>query len=131
MSAALYATGRNAFATAGINWTSDTIQVAFVGAGYIANMATDQYYSTVSSYVIGSPITLTSCAAAAGVCSAANVTSPNLATGSTITQIVIFKSTGTPGTSQLIAREDVTSTPTNGGTVSITWDTGANKIFML
>lgn len=131
MSAGLYATGRNAFATAGVNWTSDPIYVAFVGAGYVANMSTDQWYSSVQSYVIGSPIQLTSTAASAGVCSAANVTSGNLSTGSTITQIVIFKNTGTPGTSQLIAREDVTSTPTNGGTVSITWDTGPNKIFML
>jgi hypothetical protein len=131
MSAALYDTGRNAFLTGGINWASDPIYVAFVGAGYVANMSTDQYYSSVQSYIVGTPIQLTSCSAAAGVASAANVTSGNIATGSTITQIVLFKNTGTPSTSQLIAREDVTSTPTNGGTVSITWDTGANKIFKL
>lgn len=131
MAAGLYATGRNAFLQAGINWTSDTIMVAFVTAGYTANMATDQWYSTVASYVVGTPIQLTSPVASAGVASAANVTSGTLVAGSTITQIVIYKSTGTNTTSQLIAREDVTSTPTNGGTITITWDTGANKIFML
>jgi hypothetical protein len=131
MAQALYDTGRNAFATGAINWTSDTIKVALVGAGYSANMATDQWYSAVSANVIGVPVQLTSPTASAGVCNAANVTFAAIATGSTVTQIVIYKDTGTAGTSQLIAREDVTSTPTNGGTISITWDTGSNKIFKL
>jgi hypothetical protein len=131
MAQALYDTGRAAFLTAGINWSSDTIQVVLVGAGYSANMATDQFYSTVFANIIGVPNTLASMTTTAGVAGAANVTTATISTGSTITQIVIFKSTGTSTTSQLIAREDVTSTPTNGGTITLTWDTGANKIFKL
>ena len=130
MASALYDTGRDAFANGGINWTSDTIKVALVGAGYTANMATDQFFSTVTG-VIGTPIALTSKSTAAGVVNAANVTSGALATGSTVTQIVLYKDTGTATTSQLIARLDVTSTPTNGGTITISWDTGANKVFKL
>ncbi len=130
MASALYDTGRDAFANGGINWTSDTIKVALVGSGYTANMATDQFFSSITS-VIGTPIALTSKSTAAGVVNAANVTSGALATGSTVTQIVIYKDTGTATTSQLIAREDVTSTPTNGGTITIQWDTAANKIFKL
>lgn len=130
MSAALYDTGRNAFLTAGVNWTSDTIMVALVGSGYVASMSADQYYSTVQPYVIGTPVQLTSPTAAAGVANAANVATAPVATGSTVTQIVIYKWTGTATTSQLIAREDVTATPTNGGTISLTWDV-VNKIFKL
>ena len=130
MAAALYDKGRDAFANAGINWTADTIKVALVGAGYTADMAADQYYSTVTG-VIGTPVALTSKSSAAGVVNAANVTTSTIATGSTITQLVIYKDTGTAATSPLIARMDVTSTPTNGGTITISWDTGANKIFKL
>ena len=129
MASALYDTGRDAFANGGINWTSDSIKVALVGAGYTASMATDQYFSSVTGVI--ATMALSGKSTAAGVCNAANVTSGNLAGGSTITQIVIYKDTGTASTSQLIAREDVTSTPTNGGTITIQFDTGQNKIFKL
>ena len=131
MASALYDKGRDAFLNSGINWTSDTIKVALVSASYTANMATDQFFSSVSAAVIGTPMTLANKSTAAGVATADPVTSASIATGSTITQIVIYKDTGTASTSPLIAREDVPSTPSNGGTVTLTWDTGANKIFKL
>ena len=131
MAQALYGLGRDGFANALVNWTSDTINVALVGAGYSANMATDNWYSSVVANVIGVPVALASKSSALGVCNAANVTFAAISTGSTITQIVIYKSTGVNGTSLLIAREDVTSTPTNGGTITLTWDSGASKIFQL
>lgn len=131
MAAALYDTGRNAFLTGGINWTADTIKVALVSSSYVANMTTDQFYSSVQANVIGTPVQLTSTAASAGVANATNASLGPITTGSTVTQIVIYKDSGTASTSQLIAREDVTSTPTNGGTITLTWDTGANKIFKL
>jgi hypothetical protein len=130
MAQALYDTGRNAFLNGLIDWVNDTVKVALVGSGYVANMAADQFFSTVTG-VIGTPIALTNKTSSAGVADADDVTSAALTTGSTITQIVIYKDTGTAGTSQLIAREDVTSTPTNGGTISLTWDSGASKIFKL
>ena len=61
----------------------------------------------------------------------AHGTSSALATGSTVTQIVIYKDTGTASTSRLIAREDTVSTPTNGGTMILQWDNGPLKIFKL
>lgn len=130
MASALYDKGRDAFLNGSINWTSDTIKVALVGSGYTANMATDQFFSSVSG-VIGTPMALANKSTAAGVANADPVTSASIATGSTITQIVIYKDTGSASTSPLIAREDVPSTPTNGGTATLTWDAGANKIFKL
>lgn len=131
MAASLYDTGRNAFATAAVNWLTDTIKVALVKAAYVADMAADQFFSSVSANVIGTPATLANKTSVAGVVDADDVTIGPLATGDTVTQIVIYKDTGTAATSQLIAREDVTSTPTNGGTVTLTWDNTANKIFKL
>ena len=131
MAANLYGLGRNAFLNAGINWSSDTIMCVFVGSGYVANMTTDQYYSAVAASIIGAPMQLLTPTAVLGTAGAANITSGNLTSGSTITQIVIYKSTGTNATSPLIAREDVSPTiPTNGGTVTITWDP-VNRIFTL
>jgi hypothetical protein len=131
MAASLYDTGRNAFATGSINWVSDTIKVALVNASYVANMTTDQFYTAISANVIGTPVALANKTASAGVCDADDVTTGTLTTGSTITQLVIYKDTGVAGTSQLIAREDTVSTPTNGGTITIQWDSAANKIFKL
>lgn len=129
MAAALYDKGRNAFATAGINWTSDTIKVALCGSGYSADMSNDQYYSSVSGVI--TTVALANKTAAAGVVDADDVTTGSLSTGSTLTQLVIYKDTGTASTSPLIARIDVTSTPTNGGTITVQWDNGSNKIFKL
>jgi hypothetical protein len=132
MSAALYDKGREAFANAAINWPADTIKVALLGAGYTANMATDQFLSTTGiSGATVATLTLANKTNVAGVCDADDLLSGNLATGSTITQLIIYKDTGTAATSPLIAREDLNSTPTNGGTVSIAWDNTANKIFKL
>jgi hypothetical protein len=132
MAAALYDKGREAFANGAINWVSDTIKVAFLGAGYTANMTTDQYLSTtgISGATIATA-TLANKTNTAGVCDADDVLTGNLATGSTITQVIGYKDTGVAGTSPLIFREDLTSTPTNGGTVSLAWDNAANKIFKL
>ena|SRR6185312_3299426 len=131
MASALYDKGRDAFLNGGIDWTNDTIKVALVGSGYTANMATDQYYSTISSAVIGDPMALANKSSNAGIADADPVTSAALTSGSTITQVVIYKDTGDASTSPLIARIDVASTPTNGGTVTLTWDTGTNRIFKL
>jgi hypothetical protein len=130
MASALYDKGRDAFLNGDIDWTNDTIKVALVGAGYTANMATDQFLSQVTN-VIGTPLVLSNKSSAAGVANADAVTSAALATGSTVTQLVMYKDTGSASSSPLIARVDVPSTPTNGGTVTVNFDSGANKIFKL
>lgn len=54
--------------------------------------------------------------------------------GDQFESIVIYKDTGNAATSPLIARIDTASglpcTP-NGGDITITWDSGANKIFKI
>lgn len=136
MTNALYDTGRNAFLNAGINWTSDTIKAALVDTTkYTKNLATDQYFSTISG-ITGAVIattTLSGNSASAGVANASTATFTSV-TGAASAAMVLYKSTGTDSTSQLIAYIDTATglpvTP-NGGSITVTWDTGTNKVFKL
>lgn len=47
-------------------------------------------------------------------------------TGQTAVGVVLYKDTGTPTTSPLLAYFDITDTPTNGGDITIAWATVAN-----
>src|SRR4029077_8289375 len=118
----------------GINLLTDTIKAALVSAGYTPNYATDQFYSTVSASTIGTPQTLTSPSVTLGVFNAASPVTYTAVSGAQVTQIVLYKDTGTGSTSPLVANINVSTglpvTP-NGGNITITWDAGANKIFAL
>jgi hypothetical protein len=136
MANALYDTGRNAFLTGGVNWTSDTITAVLVKttSGYTVNLATDQYLSTiVSGNRVATSSALASKTASAGVADAADITF-SAVTGSAAGAVVLYKNTGTDTTSQLIAYIDTATglpvTP-NGGDITVSWDNGSNKIFKL
>jgi hypothetical protein len=112
MANALFPLGKQAFLSGSINMTSDTIKVALVKttSGYTYSAA-HQFYSdlTPASNVVGTPATLG-------------------------TIIVLYKDTGAPTTSPLIAYIDTATglpvTP-NGGNISIVYDNSTNKIFAL
>jgi hypothetical protein len=118
----------------GINLLTDTIKAALVSAGYVPNYATDQFYSSVSANAVGTPQQLTSPSVAGGVFNAASPVTFAAVSGAQVTQIVIYKDTGTGTTSPLICNINVSTglpvTP-NGGNITITWDAGPNKIFAL
>lgn len=135
MANALYDLGRKAFMDGSIAYLTDTIKVALVTSGYTPNLATHQYYSdlTPGSNVVGTAQTLASKTSTAGVADAADISYSSV-TGSAITYMAIYKDTGVAGTSPLIGLIDTaTGLPFSitGGTVSVTWDNGANKIFKL
>lgn len=134
MSNALYAKGKEKMLAASINYVSDTIKVALVKNTYPQNLATDEFYSDISAYVIGTPQTLGSKTTSAGVFDAGDVTYTAVTAGDTLEGVVIYKDTGVAGTSPLLAYIDtITGFPlaTNGGDITIQWDNGAYKIFSL
>ena len=136
MANALYAKGKEKLlsSTNAISLDTDTIKVALVKNDYAQNLTTDEWYTAISASVVGTPQTLASKTITNGVFDAADVTWTAVASGSTFEAVVIYKDTGTAGTSPLLAYIDtITGFPlaSNGGDITVQWDNGAYKIFAL
>lgn len=133
MANTLYDKGRESYLLAQINMSSDNIKLVLVGSGYTPNTATDQFLSSVSG-IIATSGNLTTKTTTAGVFDADDVTFTAVASGSTVTQMVLYQDTGSSATSRLIALFDTVTglpIPTNGGDLVVSWSNGASKIFKL
>ena len=117
--------------TANNNLSAGTVKVALVTAGYTYS-STDQFYSSVSASVVGTPQTIGSKTFTNGVFDGGDVTFTAVS-GSQVTKLVIYIDTGSAATSPLVAFIDtgVTNLPVtpNGGDIAITWN--ASGIFAL
>lgn len=134
MANALYDIGRNAFLNGDIDYTADTIKMALVSDAYTPNLTTHDFWNDVSANVVGTPQALSGKSTSAGIANCSDVTFSAVAGGSTVAYIVLYKDTGTPSTSQLIACYDTaTGLPieTSGADITIRIDTGSNKLFKL
>jgi hypothetical protein len=131
----LYPKGKQNLLSAGFNLPSDTIRVALVDAGYTYNAAHDAYDDlTPASNVVGTPQALSGKSVTDGVFDAASPVTFTSVTGDQVTQLVIYKDTGVQSTSLLLVHIDsATGLPVtpNGGNITVSWDTGASKIFAL
>lgn len=134
MASALYGKGREKFLNADIDWAVDDIKVSLIDTGtYTVDIDVDEFHSDLSG-IVATSANLGSKTSTLGVADAADVTFTAVS-GSSVEAIVVWKDTGVSGTSPLIAYIDSASaglpvTP-NGGDITITWDSGANKIFKL
>jgi len=134
VSNALYAKGKERILSGSVNFLTDTLKVALIKDTYPQNLTTDEYYTSISAYVLDTPETITSPSVALGVFDAADVTFTAVLTGDTSEGVVIYKDTGVAGTSPLLAYIDnITGFPlaTNGGDISVQFDNGTYKIFSL
>lgn len=136
MANALYDAARSSFLDANIDWSADNIKVSLV-RGYTANMGTHDFLDDVTGAggtLVATSANLSSKTSTAGVADAADVTYSAVTAGAACQHLIIYKDTGVASTSNLIAAIDVATglpvTP-NGGDITITWDSGANKIFKL
>lgn len=142
MANALYDPGREGFLAGEIDWDTASIKVALV-RGY-AFSAAHKFVSEVTG--AGGTLVATSAAlanktVAAGVADADDVTFTAVAAGTAITAVIVFQASAVGGgvdvaatAQRLIAFLDtMTGLPVtpNGGDISITWDSAANKIFKL
>jgi len=130
----LYPKGKEHFATGGINFTGDNIKCILVTSGYTPNFTTDEFLSVISGgNIVATSGNLASKSATLGVLNAAALVFTAVS-GSTVTQVVMYKDTGTSSTSPLLAYWDTATglpvTP-NGGDITLTWDTGSNKIAVI
>ena len=134
MANALYGKGKEKMLSAAINFLTDTPKVALVENTYPQSLTADEFYSDISTYVLGTPQTLGTKSVTLGVFDAADVTYTAVTTGDTSEGVVIYKDTGVAGTSPLLAYIDtITGFPlaTNGGDITVQWDAGTYKIFSL
>jgi hypothetical protein len=135
MANSLYDKARKAFADGDIDLLNDTIKCVLIDAAdYTVDLANHDFLDDVPSGArVGTARTLGSKTTTAGVFDAADVTFSSV-TGDQCEAILIYKDTGTAGTSRLIAYIDsATGLPVtpNGGNIQIQWDNGPNKIFKL
>lgn len=143
MANALYDKARESFLgqNPALDWDTDTIKCVMVnvtggGTLYTVNLATHQFISDVAAAarLTAFSSAFASKTVAAGVADAADIVFALQSGAEPCEAIVIFKDTGTEGTSPLIAYIDTaTGLPItfNGADVTIVWDNGANKIFKL
>jgi hypothetical protein len=120
-----------------VSWSADTIKCG-LARGYTPNLGTHQFLSDFTGAggtVVGTAATLASKTVANGIADAADVTFTAVPAGAACPHILIYKDTGTAGTSPLIALIDTATglpfTP-NGGDCTISWDnTTTTRIFKL
>ena len=135
MANALYDKARESFLKGEIDWSSDDIRVILVDtADYTVDLANHDFLDDIAAGArVATSGAFTTKTTTAGVADADDITYSSV-TGDVSEALVIYKHTGTESTSNLIAYIDTATglpvTP-NGGDITITWDSGSDKIFKL
>lgn len=131
----VYGKARELFLNGDLDWANDNIKAVLVDtAAYEVSIDVDDFLADIpEGDRIATSGNLASKTSTLGVADAADVTFSTV-TGDVSEAIVIYKDTGDAATSPLIAYIDTATglpiTP-NGGDITISWDSGANKIFKL
>lgn len=134
MANGMYVKGIEALMKAEIDLIDDTIKVVLVDAAdYTVNLSTHDFLDDVAAGSRVATATLGTKSVTGGAFDAADVTF-SAVTGDPSEALIIYKDTGVEGTSPLIMYIDTATglgvTP-NGGDITVTWDSGTNKIFKI
>ena len=135
MANALYDKGREGFLDGSLDWDTQDIKLVLCDeADYTVNLATDEDLADVTAGGrVATSGNLASKSVTAGVADAGDVTLSTVS-GDQSESITIYYDSTVEATSRLIANIDTATglpvTP-NGGDITITWDSGSNKIFKL
>lgn len=128
----LYDFGREGFLDGQISWSQNTIRAVLVDtSAYTFSKATHQWLSDIPVAArIATSGPLGSKTIAAGVAGAAAVSFASV-TGPTCEAIVLYRDTGSAGSSRLIAYiTQANGLPVipNGSSIAVAWDTDASKL---
>jgi len=135
MANALYDKGRQKFLEGSIAWLTDDIKVALIDvADYTVNIASHEFLSDVAgAAIVATSSNLTGKTSVGGIANASPAAFA-VVSGDPAEALIIYKDSGVAATSPLIAYLDTGTgfpiTP-SGGSLSVVWDTGSNKIFKL
>tara|TARA_R110002096_G_C14661910_1_gene728367 strand:+ start:52697 stop:53104 length:408 start_codon:yes stop_codon:yes gene_type:complete len=135
MANALYGLGRQKILEGGIAILTDDIKTVLVDtATYSVSIDADEFLSDIAvGERVATSANMSSKTSTLGVFDAADITY-SAVSGDVSEALVIYKDTGVASTSPLIAYIDTATglpvTP-NGGDITVTWDSGSDKIFKL
>ena len=135
MANALFDFGRESFLDGNLDWSGTLIKAVLVDHGVDTPVpATDQDLADITAGArIATSAGFSSKTSTDGVADAADLTYSTVS-GASVESIVIYFDSTVEATSTLIAFIDTATglpvTP-NGGDITVTWDSGANKIFKL
>jgi hypothetical protein len=126
----IYPTGKKAILDGDVDMLADTIKLALVSDAYVYSAAHD-FYNDVSANVIGTPQTLTNKSTTGGLFDADDAVFSGISAGQDVKFGLLYKDTGTPSTSQVIALFD--SLPglpleTAGGDITVSVPNGAFQL---
>lgn len=113
--------------------TGSTLKAILIDdADYTPNYGTHDFYNDVAAAArVGTLTALASKTSTGGVFNAAPTVIATV-TGDQCESVLLVNDTGTESTSRLVLLAALASAVTpNGGDITVTWDTGANKIFKL
>jgi hypothetical protein len=115
-----------------IDMVNDNIKAALIDTALYTFNSSDEFWSSAISAQVGTSISLASKTITNGVFDAVDAVFTSV-TGASIEAIILYKDSGLPGTSLLIAYIDVVAsglpvTP-NGGNITVQW--AASGIFTL
>lgn len=132
--APFYPLGAEKLLGADIDFSANTIKVALLPSSYVYDPA-HEFLDDIAA-IVGTAQTLTGKSVAGGVFDAADPSFGAIAAGSTIGSLLVYKDTGTAGTSPLLLHltaDYAVGLPlaTNGFGVSHQWSNGAAKIISL
>lgn len=116
----------------GVDFNTDSLKAVLLTSGYTYSSAhdfLDDLTVASNSPTSGGTSAIASPTVALGVFDAADTVFTSVTTGFTITQIAVYKDTGTPSTSALICLFDGLSQATNGGSLTAVWH--ASGLFSL
>lgn len=135
MANALYDKGREGFLDGSIDFDTNNIKIMLIDeADDTIDLAVDEDLADrAGASRVATSGNLASKTVTAGVADAADVTFTAV-TGDVSESIDMYQDTGVEATSRLILNIDTATglpvTP-NGGDITVTWDSGANRIFKL
>lgn len=134
MANAMYGKGKEHILNGDIDFDTNVLKAILLSSSYTPSLSTHEFLTDVSSYRLNTDQTLTGVTKTLGVFDANDPTWTAVASGSTASYVAIYKDTGTPSTSLLIALFDtITNFPvsTIGSDITVRWDNGASKIIAL
>lgn len=134
MADALYEKGAERIGRAQLNLETANIKAVLVKTSYVQDLATHEFYSSISAHVSGAPVALTNKSFAGGRFDADDIVIVAPPAGDQIEAVALFVDSGNEATSPLLGYfTEIAGVPftSNGFNQRVVWSNGSNRIFRI